>query len=327
MSISCCFRIRSLSSSCFRNPANRWSCWFRVNLLKAASAGLVLGATGKPDFLPANEDYDLAVIGGDPAAATRKALEAMGGISRFVKRGQRVVLKPNMSFNNPPDRATTTHPQVVATVAQACMEAGAQRVMVLDYPLRKGELCLERSGIRDACKPLEGVHVLALEDRKFFREIKVPNVKILDRVEVLNEVLDSEVLINLPQAKSHSATGVSLGIKGLMGLIWDRWSFHAKYDIDQALADLATVIKPQLTILDATRALVSGGPGGPGKVVKPNLVIAGIDPVAVDSYAVSVAPWYGQNFKGRQVKHLLMAHQRGLGQVDPDSLRILKEKA
>lgn len=299
----------------------------RREFLKSASMGLAIGVMGKPDFLLAKDDYDLVVINGDPAAATRKALEAMGGISRFVKKGQRVVLKPNMSFNNPPDRASTTHPLVVATVAEACLEAGAQRVAVLDYPLRKGELCLERSGIRDACKSIKGVHVAALEERKFFREIKVPQGKVFDRVEVMNEALESDVLINLPQAKSHSATGVSLGIKGLMGLIWDRWSFHSKYDIDQALADLATVIKPQLTILDATRALVSGGPGGPGEVVKPNLIIAGIDPVAVDSYAVSIAPWYGQNFKGRQVKHLLMANQRGLGKVDLDQMKILKEKA
>ena len=299
----------------------------RREFLKTAGAGLAVGIIGKPGLLMAKDDHDLVVINGDPAAATRKALEAMGGISRFVKKGQRVVLKPNMSFNNPPDRATTTHPLVVATVAEVCLEAGAQRVAVLDYPLRKGELCLERSGIRDACKSIKGVHVAALEERKFFREIKVPQGKIFDRVEVMSEVLECDVLINLPQAKSHSATGVSLGIKGLMGLIWDRWSFHSKYDIDQALADLATVLKPQLTILDATRALVSGGPGGPGEVVKPNLIIAGIDPVAVDSYAVGIAPWYGQNFKGRQVKHLLMANQRGLGKVDLDQMKILKEKA
>jgi uncharacterized protein (DUF362 family) len=232
-----------------------------------------------------------------------------------------------MSFANPPDRGSTTHPAVVVTVARACLEAGAQRVMVLDYPLRKGELCLERSGMLDAFNSFKGVHVLALEEKKFFREIKVPQGKALDRVEVMREVLESEVLINIPQAKSHSATGVSLGLKGLMGVIWDRYSFHAKYDIDQAIVDLATVIKPQLTILDATRAMVSGGPGGPGEVVKPNLIIAGTDPVAVDSYAVTVTPWYGQNFKGRQVKHLLNAHQRGLGKIDPESLKILKEKA
>jgi len=267
------------------------------------------------------------VVSGDPAAATRKALEALGGIGRFVSKGQRVVLKPNMSFANPPERGSTTHPLVVATVARACMDAGAERVVVLDYPLYKTELCLRRSGIPDACKSIRGVYVLGLDERKFFREVKVPQGKVLDRVEVMKEVLDSHVLINLPQAKSHSTTGVSLGIKGLMGLIWDRWSFHARYNINQALADLATVIKPQLTLLDATRALVSGGPGGPGDVVRPNLIIAGVDPLAVDSYGVSVVPWYGQEFKGRQVEHLLVAHQRGVGRIDLERLRILKERA
>jgi len=269
----------------------------------------------------------MVVVSGDPAAATRKALESLGGIGRFVKKGQRVVLKPNMSFPNPPERASTTHPLVVATVAQACMDAGAERVVVLDFPLYKTELCLQRSGIRDACKTIQGVYILGLDERKFFREVRVPQGRVLDRVEVLKEVLDSHVLINLPQAKSHSATGVSLGIKGLMGVIWNRWSFHTWYNINQALADLATVVKPQLTLLDATRALVSGGPGGPGDVLKPNLVIAGVDPVAVDSYGVTVAPWYGQQFKGRQVEHLLVAYQRGVGRIDLEDLRVLKERA
>jgi uncharacterized protein (DUF362 family) len=299
----------------------------RRDFLKTAAAGLALGLVGKPGFSAAKEEHDLVVVSGDPATATKAALEAMGGISRFVAKGKRVVLKPNMSFSNPPDWGSTTSPQVVATVAQACIDAGAQRVVVLDNPLRPAELCLKRTGIQAACKPIKGVYVLALEDSKFFREVKVPQGKVLDRVEVFKEVLDCDVLINLPQAKTHSATGVSLGIKNLMGLILDRYSFHSKYNINQALADLATVIRPQLTILDATRALVSGGPGGPGEVQKPNLIIAGIDPVAVDSYAVSVAPWYGQNFKGRQVEHLLVAHQRGLGKIDLEQLRIFKGNA
>jgi uncharacterized protein (DUF362 family) len=275
----------------------------------------------------AKEELDLAVISGEPIAATRKALGAMGGISRFVKKGQRVVLKPNMSFARTPDFGATTHPQVVVTVAQACMEAGASQVLVLDYTLQRAELCLERTGIREACKNIAGVHVLALQERKFFREIKIPNGKALERVEVIKEILDGPVLINLPVAKSHSATGVSMGMKGLMGLIWDRESFHSKFNMNQAIADLGTIIKPQLTLLDATRALVSGGPGGPGEVKKPNLIIAGIDPVAVDAYGVSIAPWYGQNFKGRQVEHLLIANQRGLGKIDIDQLHIIKEKA
>lgn len=287
---------------------------------------MALGLVGRPSFLEAKEDYDLVAISGEPVAATRKALEAMGGISRFVKKGQRVVLKPNMSFSRTPDFSATTHPLVVATAAQACIEAGAQQVLILDHTLQRAEFCLERTGIRDACKNIPGVHVLALQEKKFFHEIKIPQGKVLERVEVMKEILDSQVLINIPVAKSHSATGVSLGMKGLMGMIWDRESFHSQYNINQAIADLATVIKPQLTILDATRALASGGPGGPGEVKKPNLVIAGIDPVAVDSYGVTVVPWYGQNFKGRQVEHLLVAYQRGLGKIDIDQLKILKEK-
>ena len=299
----------------------------RRNFLKAAAAGLAWSLPARASRAEAAADHDLAVVSGDPAAATRKALEAMGGIARFVQKGQRVVLKPNMSFASPPERASTTHPLVVATVAQACMDAGAERVVVVDFPLYKTELCLQRSGIRDACKSLRGVYVLGLDERKFFREIKVPQGKVMDRVEVMKEVLDSQVLINLPQAKSHSTTGVSLGIKNLMGLIWNRWNFHTWYNINYALADLLTVVRPQLTILDATRALVTGGPGGPGEVQKPNLIIAGTDPVAVDSYGVTVAPWYGEQFKGRQVEHVLVAHQRGLGKIDLEQLRIRKERA
>ena len=299
----------------------------RRKFLKTATAGIALGLAGRPSFLEAKEDYDLVSISGEPIAATRKALEAMGGISRFVKKGQRVVLKPNMSFARTPEFSATTHPLVVATVAQACIDAGAQQVLVLDHTLQRAELCLERSGIQEACKNISGVHVLALQERKFFREIKIPQGKVLERAEVVKELLDSHVLINIPVAKSHSATGVSLGMKGLMGLIWDRESFHSQYNINQAIADLGTVIKPHLTILDATRALVSGGPSGPGEVKKLNLIIAGIDPVAVDSYGVSVVPWYGQNFKGRQVEHLLSTHQRGLGKIDIEQLKIFKEKA
>jgi uncharacterized protein (DUF362 family) len=298
----------------------------RRKFLKTTAAGVALGLAGTHSFSIAREEVDLAAISGDPVAATKKALEVLGGISRFVKKGQRVILKPNMSFTRTPEFGATTHPQVVAAVAKACMEAGAQQVLVLDHTLHRAELCLERTGIREACKDIPGVHVLALQERKFFREIKIPQGKVLERVEVMKEVLDSPVLINIPVAKSHSATGVSMGIKGLMGLIWDREIFHSQLNMNQALADLATVIKPQLTILDATRALTSGGPGGPGEVKKPNLIIAGIDPVAVDSYGVSVVPWYGQNFKGRQVEHLQMAYQRGLGKIDIEQSRVFKEK-
>jgi len=299
----------------------------RRQFLKTTAAGIAIGLAGSPSFLSASDEIDLAVVSGEPAAATRKALEVIGGISRFVKKGQRVIIKPNMSFAKTPDFAATTHPLVVVALAQACFEAGAKEVLVLDHTLQRAELCLERTGIREACKTLPGVHVLTVQDKQFFQEIRVPQGKVLERVAVLKDVLESPVLINVPVAKSHSATGVSLGLKGLMGLIWDRESFHFQFNINQGIADLATVIKPQLTVLDATRALVSGGPGGPGDVRKPNLIVAGVDPVAVDSYGVGIVPWYGRTFKGRQVEHLLAAHQRGLGKIDVEKLRIYKGTA
>lgn len=295
-------------------------------LLRGAAAGLALSLPGLPHPAGATEP-DLAVITGEPGPAARKAVEALGGMSRFVQKGNRVVLKPNMSFASGPDRASNTHPALVQTIAQMCLEARAEQVMVVDNPLQSPELCLRRAGVADACKSLKNVYVQMFTDHKFYREAKVPQGKVLDRVEVLKEVLDSQVLICLPQAKSHSDTGISMGVKGLMGLIWDRWSFHSKYNINQALADLATLIRPKLTVLDATRALTTGGPGGPGEVVKANLVIAGTDPIAVDSFGVSVAPWYGQQFKGRQVEHLLAASQRGLGKIDVEQLNILRATA
>jgi uncharacterized protein (DUF362 family) len=296
----------------------------RRQFLKATAAGVAIGVAGVPPFSGAADEADLAAITGEPAAATRKALEAIGGLSRFVKKGQRVIIKPNMSFAKTPDFGATTNPLVVAAVARACGEVGAGEILILDHTLQRAELCLERAGIREACRGIPGAYVLAVQDRKFFQEIKVPQGKVLERVEVLRDLLDNAVLINVPCAKSHSTTGVSLGLKGLMGLIWDRESFHSQFNINDGIADLATVIKPRLTVLDATRALVSGGPGGPGEVRKPNLVIAGADPVAVDSYGVGIVPWYGQSFRGRQVEHLLAAYQRGLGKIDVEKLRITK---
>jgi len=130
------------------------------------------------------------------------------------------------------------------------------------------------------------------------------------------------VLINIPIAKSHNATGVTLGMKGLMGVIYDREYFHEKVDLNQAIADLNTVIKPDLTIIDATRVMTSGGPTGPGAVEQLDTIIAGFDPVAVDAAAISLSKWYGHSFNAKQVKHIKLAHDMGLGEINPDNLKI-----
>ncbi len=268
---------------------------------------------------------DLAVVTGDPEKAVLKAIDLLGGIKRFVKKGQRVVIKPNMSFAKTPEEASNTSPQVVAAVAKSCIEAGAKNVLVLDHTLQKAKLCLERSGIKKHCKSIEKTHVLALNDEKFYQAVNVPQGKVIRHLKIMKEVMRCDVLINLPTAKSHSATGVSLGMKGLMGVIWNRRYFHSKVDLPQAIADLSSAVKPTLTIIDASRALITGGPAGPGKVETLNTIIAGVDPVAVDTYGVSIANWYNKKFEASNIKHIVAAHRMGLGNINLDQLLIKKE--
>lgn len=264
------------------------------------------------------------VIGESRVETTRKAIQLLGGMEAFVKNGHRVILKPNMSFPHPPERATNTHPEVVATIARLCVDAGAKEVLILDFPFNRPEPCLRLSGIADACKGIPRTYVLALTEEKFFRTIPIPRGKAITSVKIMRDVLDGDVFINIPTAKSHTTTGVSLGMKGLMGIMWDREYFHAKVDINQAIADLASAVTINLTVLDASRALVNGGPSGPGKIEMPHTIIAGIDPVAVDAIGVTLVKWYGQQFQSSQVKHIAAAHAMGLGTMDPHAIQILR---
>lgn len=265
---------------------------------------------------------DLVVAGGNPGPATRAAVDAMGGMARYVRPRDRVVIKPNMSFPNPPEWGTTTHPDVVRELTSLCLKAGASSVLVLDNPLRNSEMCLERSGLRTACGDLPETHVQGLTDRGFFEEVKIPDGKALTTTMIMKKALEADVLIAVPVAKSHSATGVSLSMKGMMGLVYDRRTFHMDLDLDVAVVDLCTILKPALTIIDASRILSEGGPGGPGKVIPMNRIIASTDFVAADAAAVEMGTWYGRKFKAGQVKHIQMAHARGLGRMDVSSLSV-----
>ena len=286
--------------------------------LSAALPGVWKGA-GAAEKRP-----DLIVAGGDPAPATKAGVEALGGMERFVKAKSKVVIKPNMSFPNPPEWATTTHPDVVRELALMCLKAGASSVLILDNPLRNPEISLERSGVRRACGELPNTQVHGITNRRFFQEVKIPHAEALRSTMVMREVLEADVLIAVPVAKSHSATGVSLSMKGMMGLVYDRRTFHLDMDLDAAVVDLCTVLKPNLTVIDCSRILSDGGPGGPGKVISMNKIIVSEDFVAADAMAVEMGTWYGRTFKARQVKHVQMAHARGLGNMDVASL-VVKE--
>jgi uncharacterized protein (DUF362 family) len=267
---------------------------------------------------------DLVVATGDPGPATKAAVAALGGMGRFVRTGDKVVIKPNMSFANPPEMATTTHPEVVRQLVSLCLEAGASRVLVVDNPLRGIEQCLEQTGLKAACEFDQRSQVVGLADKRFYEQVSVPKGVDLKSTWVMKSILESDVLIAAPVAKSHSATGVSLTMKGMMGLIYSRREFHRDMDLDTAIVDLCTLLVPKLAVIDASRVLSTGGPGGPGKVLELKKIVASANMVSADALAVTLGTWYEKKFQPRQVKHILMAHERGLGRMDVEDL-VIKE--
>jgi uncharacterized protein (DUF362 family) len=164
--------------------------------------------------------------------------------------------------------------------------------------------------------------VFALSDDRFYKTTDIPGGKSMTSTDIMKEVLRSDVLIAAPVAKSHSATGVSLSLKGMMGLNYDRSVMHRKYDLHTSIVDLCTILKADLTVIDGTRILSTNGPGGPGKVLKKDTIIASKDMVAADAYAVATFEWYGKKFKPRQVRHIREAHERGLGRMDVENLYV-----
>jgi uncharacterized protein (DUF362 family) len=292
----------------------------RRDFLKSAAAGaaaLSIPLAGSA-FAEIPAKSDVFVGKGKAVDIIPKLFEKMGGIAQFVKPGSRVMVKPNMGFANPPEWATTTSPEAVYIITKLCLDAGAKRVVVCDNTLRDPDICKQKTGIADAVKNLKGATVFTPTEQQpnLFEEKTSDKAKALTKTEIVKELSRTDVIICVPIAKSHAAGGVSFGIKGLMGLVRDRGVMHREMDLHLAIAEQLYYIKPTLTIVDASRALLDNGPAGPGKVIELNTFAASLDPVAVDSYGVSLASWYGRKCEGKNVKHLEHAARLGFGNVE-----------
>ena len=262
----------------------------------------------------------IAVASGtDPRVMVAAAVAALGGMSKFVKQGNKVVIKPNAAWARRPQDAATTNPEVVAALVQLCKEAGASRVVVVDHVIdRPEDMVLQLTGIKAAAEAA-GATVGSGQLQSRYRPFKVKNSKILSEEHVLAEILDADVFINVPVGKCHSDTKVSLGMKNLMGTIWSRQPWHTSASVNRCIADFAAALHPHLTILDANRILLTNGPKGPGKTKDVRQVIAGVDQVAVDAYGASL---FG--LKPEEVDHIRFAKERGLGEIDLSRIEIVK---
>lgn len=258
---------------------------------------------------------DLVMVkGGDPKVLVKNAIDSLGQMKRFVSRGDIVVVKPNIGWDRIPEQAANTNPEIVGTVVRMCIDAGAKKVKVFDRTCDDPRRCYVQSGIESAVKEAGG-EISYVEERKF-KEVKI-NGEALKSWPIYTEVLEADKIINIPIAKHHSLTRVTLALKNWMGVLGaNRSLIHQK--IDQYLADLTLVLRPSLTILDAIRILLRNGPSGGNlnDVKRMDVVIAGFDQVAVDSLGASL---FG--IKGEELRYLVNAEKMGQGTIDYRKLR------
>jgi uncharacterized protein (DUF362 family) len=245
---------------------------------------------------------------------TEQALAELGGMKRFVRHGDVVWIKPNIGWNRKPEQAANTNPDVVATVIRLCLEAGAKKVRVGDYTCNDAKQCYENSGIAPAAKAL-GADVVFLDTDRF-KKMKIGGERLKDHP-VYPEMVECDLLINIPICKHHGSTNASLVMKNYMGCVDDRGAFHQ--DLDTTIADIARFFKPRISVLDATRLLVRHGPtGGKLEDVKVlNTVAAGVDVVALDTFGGELL-----GLKPDEVGALKKAADYGLGKIDYRALKL-----
>ncbi|SHJ06532.1 Uncharacterized conserved protein, DUF362 family [Malonomonas rubra DSM 5091] len=261
-------------------------------------------ATAPQVALRTGKDYSLLV---------EQTLSALGGIENFVGRGDRVVVKPNIGWDRTPEQAANTHPEVVKAVIEHCLQAGAKQVQVFDNTCNDPRRCYVQSGIQDAVKSLRSDRAkIGHMDRYGYQDIAIEQGRELDRWKFYQPALDADKFINIPVAKDHSSTTLSLAMKNIMGVIGgNRGRLHRR--IDEAVADINLVVHSDLSIIDATRILLRNGPQG-GRledVERRDTLIASADIVAADSMAAGLF-----NLQPDDISTVVAGARRGLGVMD-----------
>jgi len=286
-----------------------------------AGCGLFLGE--RLDLITpaeAAERYDLVVARGAGKSAsfiTKAAVDAFGGMKRFISRGDVVVIKPNIGWDRTPEQAANTNPEVVATIVKLCFEAGAKKVKVFDRSVNDPRRCYKQSGIADAVSSL-GAEVSFVDDRRF-KDVSIKG-QVLTSWPLYTDVLEADKLINIPVAKHHGLAKLTMSMKNWMGIMGgQRGRIHQK--IGECLADICLVVKPTLTVLDSIRVLTTNGPqgGSPADVKRLDTVIVGIDQVGIDSYGATL---FGM--KGSDLSYVKAGAAAGLGVMDLSRLKIKK---
>ncbi|MFO7870153.1 MAG: DUF362 domain-containing protein [Kiritimatiellia bacterium] len=293
----------------------------RRNFIKTAAAVTAAGSL-LPRRLTAAEDGTVLYVaeGTDVKKMLETAIAEMGGWGAFVKKGQKATVKPNAAWVSRPEEGGNTDPALVGECVAACRKAGASEVVIPENPCSRPEKAFDISGIEKAATDAGG-RMYCPRKGGHFRKTRIPRGRNFKEAEVVPDVLDTGCLINMPVAKTHSGATLTLSMKNWMGSVKNRGYLH-RNNLHRCIADLSTLIKPTLIIMDATRIMVTGGPRGPGKLSYPNRIILGTDPVAVDAFSATL---FGK--KPFDVLHIKMAHEDGIGCGDLDKVKVVELKA
>jgi uncharacterized protein (DUF362 family) len=292
-----------------------------ANLGKLFAADLPVKTAGVSAAPVQAKSILVAVRDGERAGMLDKAMAALGGMETFVKRGQTVLVKPNIGWDSPPERGADSHPELVKRVVEMCFAAGAKSVSMFDNPCDQWQRTYANSGMEKVAQDT-GATLVNGKDATLYREVEIPNGKKLQKGKVHSLVLDSDVFINVPVLKHHGGTLVTGCMKNLMGIIWDRGFYH-RVDLHQCIADLLTFKKPTLNILDAYAPMIRNGPRG---MSADDLVVMRTLLVSTDIVAIDAAGAKLLNHQPSDVRHIAIAAEMNLGTMDLEQVDIRRLK-
>ena len=288
----------------------------------ALAVGAVAYSVNNQESQAAQTNYDLVAIkGGTAEAMFDKGISAFGGISTFVKKGQTVVVKPNIGWDVPPERAANTHPALVKRIVQQCYQAGAKTVYVFDNTCDNWKKCYATSGIEKAASDA-GAKVVSGAFEKYYHPVQIKYGQTLKEAKVHELILNSDVFINVPILKVHSSGGITAAMKNLMGVVWDRRFWHSN-NLHQCIADFATYCKPTLNVIDAYNIMKRNGPRGVSVDDVENLksMIISKDIVASDAASAKLL-----GIEPDKINYIKIADDMKVGRKDLDKLNINRIK-
>lgn len=301
--------------------------FLKTSLGGSVAAGAALGLGGYDRLWKqapaAAPKYDMvAVMGGNADAMFDLGIQEYGGMGAFVKKGQKVLVKPNIGWDVIPELAANTNPALIKRIIEHCFNAGAREVYVFDHTCDNWVNCYKNSGIEKIAKSA-GAKVVPANSENYYQEITIPGGVKLQKAKVHEILLETDVFINVPVLKDHNSTRMTASLKNMMGVVWDRAYWHAN-NLDQCIADYALFEKkPTLNIIDCFNVMVKHGPQG---VSKEDVVLMKSQILTTDWVAGDAAAARMLKVPVELISYIPIAHKMGIGNMNIDGLNIKRIK-